>query len=112
MADPIELDAWNRWWRSRGEPGVRALLMTLWDPIGVAGIPEAKDEYDSYLLPVARMLRDGASGDDIARYLHGVRADAMGLPGVGAETDIGVKIRTWYDGETGQYQDPTRNWWE
>lgn len=43
-----ELDAWNRWWRRRGEPGLRALLTTLWDPIGVAGVPEAKDEYDSY----------------------------------------------------------------
>ena len=28
---------------------IRAALMQHWDPIGVADIPEAADEYDSYL---------------------------------------------------------------
>jgi len=33
--------------------------MTYWDPIGVNGIPEASDEYDSYL---ARWQRSSVKG--------------------------------------------------
>jgi hypothetical protein len=28
---------------------IRRVLMERWDPIGVNGIPEAQDEYDSYI---------------------------------------------------------------
>jgi hypothetical protein len=33
---------------------------------GVRGIPEAVDEYDSYLGPIAGRLREGKTADEIA----------------------------------------------
>jgi hypothetical protein len=56
----IELEDWHRWWKTSGARELRMLLMTYWDPIGVKGIPEASDEYDSYLGPLAKKLREGA----------------------------------------------------
>ena len=54
----LELQEWNVWWKRRGNDGIRRLLMTEWDPIGVRDIPEAAGEYDSYAPPIARMLRE------------------------------------------------------
>lgn len=42
--------------------------------------PEAADEYDSYLGPVAGRLRAGASVGQIAALLSHFRSDSMGLP--------------------------------
>ena len=53
----MELSDWHMWWKRRGGSGIRRLLMEEWDPIGVKGIPEAADEYDSYRGAVAGMLR-------------------------------------------------------
>ena len=51
-----------------------------WDPIGVAGIPEASDEYDSYVGEVYVMLMDRrATAEDIARRLFGLATNHMGL---------------------------------
>jgi len=44
------------WWKRKGQRELRALLMEEWDPIGVSGVAEAADEYDSYLLQLARRL--------------------------------------------------------
>ena len=38
---------------------LRLAVMELWDPIGVADIPEAVDEYDSYLPSIRRELHEG-----------------------------------------------------
>jgi hypothetical protein len=112
-AAAAELNEWNRWWRRRGEAGLRALLMTLWDPIGVAGIPEAKDEYDNYLLQVAKRLRGGASDEELAGYLGDVRVGAMGLsPSRPADVDVARRIRLWYVSETGEYDDKSRDRWD
>jgi len=53
--------------------------MDEWDPIGVAGIPEAADEYDSYMGVVGRKLREGATADQIAAYLTDISEEYMGL---------------------------------
>ena len=67
------------WWKRQGVPELRRLLMDEWDPIGVAGIPEAADEYDSYLGTIVGMLRDRRSTDELRAYLHRVRTEYMGL---------------------------------
>jgi hypothetical protein len=51
-------DDWLDWWRTSGERELRCILMTAWDPIGVADAPEAWDEYDDYIPGVASRLRD------------------------------------------------------
>jgi hypothetical protein len=55
---------------------LRDFLMREWDPIGVAGIPEAHDEYDRYVGEVYAMLVDGnPTAPDMLQYLEDVELD-------------------------------------
>lgn len=56
------------------------VLHYVWDPIGVRGIPQARDEYHGYLPQVFGMLRDKAEESTIAAYLTSVATARMGLP--------------------------------
>lgn len=47
---------------------VRDVLRTVWNPVGVSGLPD--DEYDSYAWPIVRLLLEGADETDLARHLH------------------------------------------
>ena len=91
------------WWKRRGATGVRRLLMEGWDPIGVAEIPEAADEYDTYVGAVGRMLREGRSADEIHAYLTFVRVDRIGLgrlPGwEEREQIVADRLANWYADE-------------
>jgi hypothetical protein len=53
--------------------------MEEWDPVRVAGISEAADEYDTYVGHVGRQLREGACADEIASYLTWAAEDRIGL---------------------------------
>lgn len=55
------------------------LLLNRWDPIGVACIPEAADEYDTYALDLHIALTGGAEREAIAQYLNWVVTGRMGL---------------------------------
>ena len=55
------------------------ILLNAWDPCGISGIPEANDEYRSYLPQVFKLALDGGSPSDIAKYLLSVERDRMGL---------------------------------
>jgi hypothetical protein len=54
-------------------------LHYLWDPIGVKGVPQARDEYHSYLPRVFSMLIAGSKDNEIAEYLVKIEEDSMGL---------------------------------
>jgi len=56
------------------------VLHYLWDPIGVGGVPEARDEYSSYAGVVQSMMKKGAECKEISQYLVRIRADHMGRP--------------------------------
>lgn len=60
---------------------LKSLLFNDWDPIGVAGIPEAVDEYDSYALHLHTMLAAGTSAAAVAEYLNWVVTTRMELTG-------------------------------
>lgn len=60
---------------------IKRLLLNEWDPIGVAGISEAVDEYDSYAMRVFTMLASGATAETIAEYLGWVVTERMELRG-------------------------------
>ena len=75
----MALAEWHLWWKRSGARELRRLLMDGWDPIGVRDIPEASDEYDSYLGPIASRLRKGATADELAAYLTEVEEVQMGL---------------------------------
>lgn len=61
------------------QQAIRKVLMEHWDPIGVADIPEAQDEYDSYVGPVYRLLVSGASDAELIDYLYATETETMGL---------------------------------
>jgi hypothetical protein len=49
----MDYQEWSDWYKRRGAGRLRRLLMREWDPIGVNGIPSARDEYDDYLRLIA-----------------------------------------------------------
>ncbi|MCL7420495.1 MAG: hypothetical protein M8364_06290 [Methylobacter sp.] len=55
------------------------ILHYMWDPIGVAGIAQARDEYHSYLPQVFQLVLKNESKEKIAAYLMGVEEKSMGL---------------------------------
>jgi hypothetical protein len=58
---------------------IRTALMQHWDPIGVADIPEAADEYDSYIGSVYRILAGTRSEEELVEFLHRTETETMGL---------------------------------
>jgi hypothetical protein len=62
------------------------VLHYIWDPIGVAGVPEARDEYDSYLPHVFSLLINNPKAGEIQNYLITIEGNNMGL-------DVSVRSR-------------------
>ncbi len=60
---------------------IRRVLIELWDPIGVREVPEAQDEYNSYLGGVYELVTGGASADQVIDHLLSIERDRMGLSG-------------------------------
>ena len=59
---------------------VRDVLMREWDPIGVSGIPEAADEYDSYLGTIYLMLLDARTNHKrVADHLLSIAVNSVGI---------------------------------
>lgn len=59
---------------------VDEVLHYIWDPIGVSGVPQARDEYHGYLPHVFSLVRNGANDEIIAVYLGELVRERMGLP--------------------------------
>lgn len=80
---------------------VDEVLHYVWDPIGVAGTPDACDEYDSYAPHVFSMLLHEAPSAEIAQFLVTTETEAMGLSGsegIQERADEVVEIlETWRD---------------
>lgn len=68
---------------------VDEVLHYVWDPIGISAIPQARDEYHSYLPHVFSRLRSGEGGQAIAAYLSEVTTNSMGLS-ANAQHDLNV----------------------
>ena len=60
---------------------IRDSLMQHWDPIGVAAIPEAVDEYDSYIGAIYAILTGTRSEQELVEFLHITETETMGLGG-------------------------------
>ena len=61
------------------QDSIREVLLRIWDPIGINGTPEAKDEYDSYIGGVYQLLASHCSSDQIVDYLGTIESQMMGL---------------------------------
>ena len=55
------------------------ILHYMWDPIGVAGIAQARDEYHSYLPQVFQLVFKSETKERIASYLVDIEVNRMGL---------------------------------
>jgi hypothetical protein len=60
---------------------IRTALLKEWDPIGVGGIEEAQDEYDSYVPAIYRLLITRRPQHEIVDYLWWLETTHMGLTG-------------------------------
>ncbi|MEM8489416.1 MAG: hypothetical protein AAF756_01210 [Pseudomonadota bacterium] len=58
---------------------VDEVLQYIWDPIGVAGVPSTRNEYETYVHRVFSMIINKGTADEIVNYLVGVEAKSMGL---------------------------------
>lgn len=79
---------------------IKRILHFDWDPIGVSGIPEALDEYDSYAFRVFVMLNESADAQAIAEYLDWVVTTRMEMPAQGNSAKIADKIMSIHLGHT------------
>ena len=59
---------------------IKAVLLNEWDPIGVKGVPEARDEYDSYAPPIYTLLKTSTL-QEVSDYLWWLETEHMGLIG-------------------------------
>lgn len=55
------------------------ILHYMWDPIGVAGVAQARDEYHSYLPLVFQLVLKNESKEKIAAYLVDIEENSMGV---------------------------------
>lgn len=55
------------------------VLHYVWDPIGIAGVPAARDEYYSYLPQVFELVKSRAEPAEIANCLGSITSKRMGL---------------------------------
>jgi hypothetical protein len=60
---------------------IRRAMLEDWDPIGIAHLPEAQDEYDSYISTIHKMLTSRRPRHEIFDYLWWLETDHMGLIG-------------------------------
>ena len=60
---------------------IRKALLDEWDPIGVDGIVEAQDEYDSYIPAIYKMLISRKPKHELFDYLWWLETEHMGLTG-------------------------------
>jgi hypothetical protein len=66
--------------RARGiQEAIREILLRDWDPIGINDVPEANDEYDSYVGGVYRLLASQCSADQLIDHLFVIETQTMGL---------------------------------
>jgi hypothetical protein len=63
------------------QKAIRTLLMREWDPIGVADVPQAQDEYDSYIPQIYGILIRCEPKHKLADFLWWAETENMGLFG-------------------------------
>lgn len=71
----------------RYHKAIAEVLLRDWDPIGIADVPEAQDEYDSYVGPVYGLLISRSALTKIVEYLWWAETEHMGLTGSRTRTE-------------------------
>ena len=80
---------------------VGEILHHVWDPIGVAGFPQARDEYDSYVAQVVGRLAQGADEGTIIEFLSEIGRQRMGLEPAAERVQMAaaalIRYRDWIE---------------
>jgi hypothetical protein len=93
---PDPADPKNKHDTRESQRQLRQLLMA-WDPIGVAGIPEAADEYDCMISPLMHQLSAGAEESTVAQWLVAELKDHFGLTAnPDGERQVATDITRWW----------------
>jgi hypothetical protein len=71
----------------RYHEAIRLILLHEWDPIGVSQVPEAQDEYDSYIHEIYGMLIRQESRANLIHHLWWIETQHMGLYGNRSRTE-------------------------
>jgi hypothetical protein len=72
---------------------VRLILLVDWDPLGVFGIPDAMDEYDSYVGEICELLKSGAAREDLIEHLDVLETQRIGVkPYLSRQTGVVDKM--------------------
>jgi hypothetical protein len=61
------------------QDSIREILFHVWDPISVSDNPKLRDEYDSYIAPVYRILAGSRSEQELIEFLFQTERDTIGL---------------------------------
>lgn len=67
---------------------IHNILLEHWDPIGVKGIPEARDEYNIYVSTIYKILIKRKPQNELFDYLWWAETEHMGLIGDQQRTSI------------------------
>ena len=69
-----------------------------WDLIGVAGIPEAADEYDCMISPLLHRLFEGADTGSLAGWIRHERSSHFGAgPDHAADMRLAETLSAWWE---------------
>ena len=71
---------------------VYEVLTYVWDPIGVREVPQARDEYRTYLPTVFKRVLEAKDPAPIAEYLLMIEAESMGFTPNDASRDEALRI--------------------
>ena len=72
------------------------VLHYVWDPIGVSGSPNARDEYYSYIPPIFALVNENAEPSKIADCLVEFESDRMGVsPNRKKALDVAETLLEW-----------------
>ena len=83
---------------------VDEVLHYIWDPIGVSGIPTARNEYYGYLPEIFGLLKKHASPEPIVEYLFELSTGHMGLDGRRKkDIDVAAILLNWKAAITEKY---------
>ena len=74
------------------QDAIRQVLLRDWDPIGVADVPQAQDEYDSYISQICGMLIRREPRHKLVDFLWWVETKQMGLYGSRQRTERVVDL--------------------
>jgi hypothetical protein len=84
--DPPETEKHRRKQRfSEIQAGIRQILMSKWDPIGINDVPEATDEYYGYVGGIYRLLASAATDEEISKHLQNIETESMGMTNASGE---------------------------